>query len=320
MKKFRKLSILLLALFLCFSNTLTCFAASENLSLQKGVPDVLQTVSYILDNTPSTKTISLSEQELVMQMLENNEITREDLNRELISLTEKTNSELQRAGYSEKQVAIIRSYEVGDDAFNHVFGISSTARATAGSGAEVTFRYGLAGTNTQRDIRIAYDITWSECPFWTFTDSFGVGFIAADKNSKQIMMKIDSSEATVQYYNPSTDEYAGLYRNVSMNDFSNCVVIGDPIMGSAQGNYGKRIGGVTNVSTQSGSFNIYTIQLFVAYAHTIISLDLNWDVSLGWSKSESAISFSPSIDVQQEMMVQDKHTFKYSDQTVITAP
>lgn len=253
-------------------------------------------------------------------MLENNEITREDLNREMVSLTEKTDSELQSAGYSEKQVDIIRSYEIGEDAYNHVFGVSSNTRSTTGSGAEVTFRYGLAGTNTQRDIRIAYDITWSECPFWTFTDSFGVGWIAADKDSKQIMMKIDSSEATVQYYNPSTDEYAGLYRNVTMNDFSNCVVIGDPIMGSAEGNYGKRIGGVTNISTQSGSFNIYTIQLFVAYAHTIISLDLNWEVSLGWSKSESAITFIPSIDVQQEMMAQDKHTFKYTDQTVITAP
>ena len=45
-------------------------------------------------------------------------------------------------------------------------------------------------------------------------------------------------------------------------------------------NYGKHISGITEVSTQSDSYNMDTIQVFVAYAHTTMTVDISWDISL----------------------------------------
>lgn len=313
----KKCISMLLSLVMVLALAVPAYAAGENNALRKGVSPVLQDVSTFLDNSTSVQTISISEHDLVTQLLKSNAITKEDLNNELNALSLKSYSELEQRGYSKEQIDVIKSYRMGEDAFSHVYRTSPNTRSASIFDAEVSFRFGLAGTNTQKDIRIAYDITWSECPFWALTDSFGVGWIAADEDSKLVMTQIDYSEATVQYYDPDTDEYAGLYRNVTMNDFSNCVVIGNPIMGSANGNYGKRIGGYTEISTQSGSYNIYTIQIFVAYGHTMISGTLASEVSLGWSKSETAITFVPSVEVTQEMMVQDKHTFLYSDNITV---
>lgn len=53
--------------------------------------------------------------------------------------------------------------------------------------------------------------------------------------------------------------------------------------------------------------------MFVAYAHTMFTLDFSWEVSLGFDITNTAISFSVSPDVTQEMMVQDHHTFHYND-------
>lgn len=51
--------------------------------------------------------------------------------------------------------------------------------------------------------------------------------------------------------------------------------------------------------------------MFVAYAHTMFTLDFSWEVSLGFDITNTAISFSVSPDVTQEMMVQDHHTFHH---------
>lgn len=62
--------------------------------------------------------------------------------------------------------------------------------------------------------------------FFTFTDSFGIGWIAADSNSYEIVTKTDSSMAQVNYYTVSGNN-AGLYRNVTMDTSENGVVIGN---------------------------------------------------------------------------------------------
>ncbi|MGL5254297.1 MAG: hypothetical protein ACRC9L_04830, partial [Brevinema sp.] len=73
------------------------------------------------------------------------------------------------------------------------------------------------------------------------------------------------------------------------------------------------------ISTQSGSYNIDTIQLFVSYGHTIISLNVNGDVTLDFTLTDSSVSFGASLDVTQDIMAEDKHTFKYNSQDVIEA-
>lgn len=59
--------------------------------------------------------------------------------------------------------------------------------------------------------------------------------------------------------------------------------------------------------------------MFVAYAHTMMTIDFSWEVTLGVDISETAISFSLSPDVTQEMMAQDNHTFNYNDDGDIVA-
>lgn len=315
----KKLIAITLSFVMIFTLSIPAFAADitdANYGLKQGVSPVAADVTAFLDNSSTTQTIVVSERELIDQMLADNAVTREQLNVDLAKLARNSTEVLMRNGYNSEQIALIKSYKEGEDAYNHIFTSKSGTRSTVD--ADVTFRYGLAGSNTRRDITIAYDMKWSDCPFWTFTDSFGVGWIAADANSHNIVTKIDSCMATVNYYSVN-GVYANLYRDVEMDDFSNSVIIGKPILGSANGNYGKHISGMAEISTQSNSYNIETIQLFVAYGHTMLTFDLSWDVSLSFDITSTAISFSPSLDVTQEIMAQDKHTFRYNSQDVIIA-
>lgn len=51
----------------------------------------------------------------------------------------------------------------------------------------------------------------------------------------------------------------------------------------------------------------------------MMTIDFSWEVTLGVDISETAISFSLSPDVTQEMMAQDNHTFNYNDDGDIVA-
>lgn len=310
MKRNTKIFSLILAACMSVSLCVPAYAAEPTSDLKEGISPVSEEVSEFLDNSQTTQTMVISEREIIDNMISEGVITREDLNENLKELASQSESVLRDSGYNEKQISAIMSYEEGEDAYNHIYNSGAMTRSTAD--ADVVFRYGLAGNNTRRQVTIAYDMNWTECPFWTFTDSFGVGWVAADKDSGYLATKIDSSIASVDYFTVD-GESAGLYRDVEMDTFSNRAVIGNPILGSANGNYGKHISGITKVSTQSNSYNLDTIQLFVAYAHTMMTIDFSWEVTLGVDISETAISFSLSPDVTQEMMAQDNHTFNYND-------
>lgn len=55
------------------------------------------------------------------------------------------------------------------------------------------------------------------------------------------------------------------------------------------------------------------------YAHTTMTVDISWDISLGVDIADSSISFSLSPDVSQEMMAEGNHTFHYYDRYTWTA-
>lgn len=169
MKRNKKFGVLALAFCMSLSLAVPAFAAEPNDGLKEGVSPITESVSEFLDNSPTTQTLVVSERQLIDQMLAEDEISREDLNAELSEKASETSESLRELGYNEEQISVITSYEEGEDAYNHIFAPKSGARST--SDADVTFRYGLAGSNTRRDITIAYDMTWSDCPFWTFTDS-----------------------------------------------------------------------------------------------------------------------------------------------------
>lgn len=314
----KKLLSLILAVALVIGIGTTAFAMeNENTNaLLTGEASVLVEAVELLDSLSTTQTIVASERDMIIEMLENNTITREDLNQELGALSHHSIATLQEKGYNSSQIEIIKDYNEDEDAFNHLFNADINV-IPARSGAEVEFRYGLAGSNTRKTITIAYDMKWSECPFFTFTDSFGIGWIAADVNSYEIVTKTDSTMAQVNYYNAGTDQNANLYRNVTMDKSSNGVVIGTPIIGSANGNYGKHIGGVTQVSTQSDSYNIETIHLFVAYGHTTVAPSFDWQVVLQWNKVSGVISFFPRP--RQDIIARGDHTFRYNSQDIIIA-
>lgn len=311
----KKILGLFLSLIMVICLTSNAFAAEKDTKdLVYGNAFVVEEASSMLDDLTNTQEFVVSEKEIVSQMLSEKTKTREDLNEELGELSKQNLSELTKKGYNESQIEKIKNYEIGEDAFNYLF--SDENYSLRSNGAQVTFRYGLAGANTRRNITIAYDMKWSSCPFFTFTDSFGIGWIAADSNSYEIVTKTDSSMAQVNYYTVSGDN-AGLYRNVTMDTSENGVVVGAPIIGSANGHYGKHIGGITKISTQSNSYNIDTIHLFVAYAHTTIAVSLDWDVMLEWNKVSGAINFIPRP--RQDIISQGDHTFRYNSQGDIVA-
>lgn len=311
----KRITALLLTMVLTISLAIPASAAESEQGLKSGRAPLAAEVDAMLQSMPTTQTIVANERDMVEKMIEEGTITHEQLNEELSELAATPVDELREKGYNDKQVEIISSYN-GGSAFTHVFNQNGNQRS-ANSGAEVCFRYGLAGTNTRKTVTIAYDILWSECPFFTFTDSFGIGWIAADVNSYELMMKTDSSMAQVDYYDPDTEEYAYLYRDVDMDTSSNNAVIGTPIMGSAQGNYGKHISGITQVSTQSDSYNLETIHIFVTYAHTTLEFTFNWEVALEWKKVAGVIQFLPKP--RHTIIAEGDHTFRYNSQGDITA-
>ncbi len=317
MKRNTKIFSLIMAICMSISLCVPAYAAELPSDLKEGISPISEEVSDFLDNSQTTQTMVVREQELIDNMIAEGVITREDLNRNLEELASQSENALRDSGYNEKQISAIKSYEEGEDAYNHIYNSGAMTRSTAAS-TEVIFRYGLTGDTSRRLVTIAYDMTWTSCPFWTFTDSFGVGWVAADKQSGYLATKIVSSIATVDYFTVG-GENAGFHRDVEMNTFSNRAVIGDPLLGKANGNYGKHISGVTQVSTQSDSYNLETIQVFVAYAHTLMTVDFSWEVTLGVDISETTISFSLSPDVEQEMMVRDNHTFYYNNRNTVVA-
>lgn len=316
MKRNTKIFSLIMAVCMSAPLCVPAYAAEPPSDLKEGISPILEEVSEFLDNSQTTQTMVISERELIDNMIAEGSITREDLNKNLEELASQSENDLRISGYNEKQISAIMSYEEGEDAYNHIYNSGVMTRSTAD--AAVTFRYGLAGNNTRRQVTIAYDMTWSDCPFWTFTDSFGVGWVAADDESGYLATKIDSSIASVDYFTVD-GENAGLYRDIEMDTFSNRAVVGNPILGGADGNYGKHIGGITKVSTQSDSYNMDTIQLFVAYAHTMVTIDFSWEVTLGVDISDTTITFSLNPDVKQEMMARANHTFAYNDDNFVEA-
>lgn len=257
-------------------------------------------VQEMLSNPEENVTVSAYEYEIVDGMLKNNEITRQELDNRLETLSEKSETELENMGYDEGQISSLKEYSEGDDP---VALLESKAVK-----AKVSITYGLAGSdNTRNKIRIAYDIKWSKCPTLTFTDSYAIGWIAADKNSHEIMTKINSANGTGTVSTVAGKKVGT--RNATINKYGAGVVKGKIKLGSANGNYVSRIGGTISISTQSNSKNIQTIQLFVGYVHTYIDIT---SFSISFEKAAGSISFSPTL--KNKLLVSGSHTFKYNSQ------
>ncbi|WP_419024658.1 hypothetical protein [Emergencia sp.] len=306
----KKSIALLLTIVMVFIFTPSAFASEDDSPLTSGKSEIIKGAAEILDSTSNTQTITVSEKEIVSKMIKDGSMTRETLNERLEDLSNQSKKDLQQNGYNNQQIEVIRNYEKGEDAFDYVF--NSNARA----GATLTFRYGLAGTNTRKSVLLAYEMIWSSCPLTTFTDSFGVGWVAANKNSLPLATKTDSATGAVEYYTVD-GKYMNYHRNISMKTPESGVLTGNPIIGRASGGYGKHIGGAAKISTQSGSSNLDTIQVFVSYAHSTVSIESFFDVTIEWKKMSTSIRFTPRLN--QNIITEGNHTFKYNNNDIAEA-
>ena len=81
---------------------------------------------------------------------------------------------------------------------------------------------------------------------------------------------------------------------------------------------GKHISGIINISTQSDSNNIDTVQIYVAYAHTTVKATFDWEVSLDFDKIGMSISFIPQP--RTTIIAEGHATFWYNSQDFEVAP
>lgn len=318
----KKLGTFIVSFVLIFSFAVPSFAQENNNIFPANDDSFTNKVSQFLDTSSTTQILIANEKDCIDMLLKEEVITRTDLNEQLEALSIKPESELRQFGYNENQIKIIHGYKKGEDAYDHIFE-SQNNLTTMRSNATLRFRYGLAGHSARRSVTIAYDMNWSSVPFWTFTDCFGIGWIVADADSKNLSMKIDNAIAQADYYDNDTNQSAHIYEDVPINDFSNSVILGYPDMAKSDNDrnivYPKHISGVTSISTQSNSNNIDTVQLFVAYGHTTLAIGIDVDVSLGFDISKFNISFVPNAKVHQEIIAQDNRTFNYDDTISVDA-
>lgn len=235
-----------------------------------------------------------SEKDMIEEMLSSGELTPQDLKQHLLELAEQPSSVLVERGFSESQIAIIEEYDGIEDAFDYLYAPNERT-GIARSSATVKFLYGLAGSGSRQKVTIAYDIKWSERPIYVGIDSFGIGWIAADSSSHQLATKTASAVGEVSYCYASTGNSAGLSSSVDMDTSQSGGVVGTPVIINHQNTstYGKHISGTVGVGTQSNSSNMETIQIFVAYAHSTVSVTFSADVALQWKQVGMSINFTP---------------------------
>lgn len=256
--------------------------------------------------------------ELIEEMLSSGELTPQDLKQHLLELAEQPSSVLVERGFSESQIAIIEEYDGIEDAFDYLYAPNERT-GIARSSATVKFLYGLAGSGSRQKVTIAYDIKWSERPIYVGIDSFGIGWIAADSSSHQLATKTASAVGEVSYCYASTGNSAGLSSSVDMDTSQSGGVVGTPVIINHQNTstYGKHISGTVGVGTQSNSSNMETIQIFVAYAHSTVSVTFSADVALQWKQVGMSINFTPQK--KTTIIARGNATFKYNGQGYQTA-
>ena len=229
-----------------------------------------------------------------------------------VSYTDDKNLHLAVVDDNNTYMGTVSLKNIENDAPNERTGI-------ARSSATVKFLYGLAGSGSRQKVTIAYDIKWSERPIYVGIDSFGIGWIAADSSSHQLATKTASAVGEVSYCYASTGNSAGLSSSVDMDTSQSGGVVGTPVIINHQNTstYGKHISGTVGVGTQSNSSNMETIQIFVAYAHSTVSVTFSADVALQWKQVGMSINFTPQK--KTTIIARGNATFKYNGQGYQTA-
>lgn len=230
----------------------------------------------------------------------------------LLELQGMTTDDLHLMGMSDEEVKAVKNYDGISNPVEYI-------RVNQLASATITAEFGLAGSDISRkSTRIVCQTVWSEMPFFTFKDQVGITWLMADKNSKPLLAKIDSAESTVSYFKVSNDAFTRSVNVTGDKDYRYYVTKYKISSDAPISEYAKKTLSIVEISTQSGSSNMETIQVGIYYGHSTIVLEPSFSISPGTEAPFGvSISFSKGVD----QLIKKFHTFNWNDYTsVIPAP
>lgn len=262
----KKLVAMLLTLSLCVSVPVTAFATENDTD-----DTTLKTVSELLENNPTTEVITVSEGEIITQMISDGTLTYEELNADLLELSTFSVKDLEEMGYETAQINQIKNYTEDIDAFSYLYESREVTPAT------LTFQYGIAGTNnSKKTVAVAYDVRWSKRPTSRYSDTIAIGWVATNADSVILATKVDSASGSIVYGKDTSSEVEvvdmppTIYSTYLKVNFA----VGDD---TVIAKYAKSISGIVYVSTQADSYNMESFMLTIGYAHAVKSVELYFD-------------------------------------------
>lgn len=227
-----------------------------------------------------------------------------DYNQDLVNLSKKDATELEKIGYSNKQIEKIKAYDGTTDAIDY-------AQANSLSNATLSLSYMPYSSSSTSTFGIWWTYEWSSIPIFQGTDIVAFNWVASTKSSSVISMSYSSVPTAYTNYCYTDNTY---YQTVDLQPTYNIgnLYVNIPMsknVGSLQ-LYARSGGGFISLKTQSGSSNLYSMQILSAYGHSTITLAPS--VSFDTSGVSVGISFAFSM----QDLSRSVHTYKY-DGTLI---
>lgn len=265
-------------------------------------------ISKFLESTNTLQTVVVSEMDMIDNSVKNG-VDKEVYREMLVNLKNKQSTKLTMLGFDDSKASVVKMYDETADPVEFI-------RANALATASLTVKYGLAGSDiNKRTTRIAYETIWSSSPHFMMTDQVVIGWVMADKDSFTVNSKVDSYDTFVSYHYILNDKN---WRTDTPN--TNCDInylATNFGMGSSPDttDYAKKTSGRIELSTQSGSYNMETIQICIAYGHMTVAISPDFSISIDKNPISIGIKFSTGISTEAKLI----HTFRWNDySSVIT--
>ncbi len=306
------MSVLLLTLLTITAMPNVATAQSSNKTDQDSINQITESsqveITEVVDEITLVKKIkSYTEDELYELGCTEDEvkyIKNYDYNKVLADLSKKDTKVLEKMGYSNYQIKKLKEYDGTIDAIDYLQSYSlSNATLT------LSFRPNFCNT---KSFYFNYNWLWSSPPIFQGTDIIAFTWVACTSSSSYISMKYDSTPwAYVHYYFEDNDTYFTSFTVNPTYAIGNCSLNIDMKKEVLDADFYPKIGeGYIELSTQSGSSNLYSIQILGAYGHSTITLFPS--VSFDTSGVSLGISFAWTM----EELSRGIRTYKY-DGTVL---
>ena len=318
MKHLKKLlsvvTVLSFTLTLCNSNTAKANSELSIKTIDSEITNPKEISEYVqanfAENTVTINEVDYLEQiqshmvdELVesgMSQKQAESILNYDYKEELLDMAKESVDDLKSKGFNNRQINAIKSYDGSTNALNY-------AKNNSLSSASLTMSWGPTLINNTQQFNIYYYAKWSSQPIFNYSDIIGIGWIACNKNSMPITMKHnDPPTCFAQYYEGNT--YITI-KNLNASEYdASSATFKIPMLLTSQVDdiYAKEISGSVRLATQSGSKNLYSIQVLIGYGHVVVipSASISF-----YQPTSMSINFEFSYNVEQ--LYKDNKIYKY---------